>query len=90
MEAVLTSSRYYRSIFLEGLRKTTKNLRIANLLAEIRTEPLTFQSNYFRNLYSVHGIRKSVNPMTLAPNAYKGLVPLLLHANLRAPSYWWG
>jgi hypothetical protein len=28
--------------------------------------------------------------MTLAPNAYKGLVPLLLHANLRAPSYWWG
>jgi hypothetical protein len=31
---------YYRRIFLQGLRKTTKNVRIAGLLAEIWTENL--------------------------------------------------
>jgi hypothetical protein len=31
---------YYRGIFLQGLRKTTKNVRIAGLRAEIWTEDL--------------------------------------------------
>jgi hypothetical protein len=39
-EAVVAKSRHYPGMFLEDMRKTTRNLRIASFPAEIRTEHL--------------------------------------------------
>jgi hypothetical protein len=39
-EMIMNLSRYYLSIFLEGLRRTTKAVRLAAVPTEIRTEDL--------------------------------------------------
>jgi hypothetical protein len=51
----VASSRYYTGICLEGVRKITKNLRVASIPAEIRTEHLPIplhQTTRFISLYA--------------------------------------
>jgi hypothetical protein len=56
-EAIVAQSKYYPRIFLEGLKKTTKNtVRTAGVAAETRTEhlPNTSLEHYYST--SVFGI----------------------------------
>jgi hypothetical protein len=54
-EDVLAYSRYYPRMFLKGMRKTTNNIRVVGVLAEVQTEYLvnTILKRYrFTNLLS--------------------------------------